>query len=145
MSTKELQQGIIDNMRRWQKIENVSVTQCSEIIAKTNNPIIRMVMEVILADSQRHYATQELIATSLETGTISVTPDELAEVWDLIQTHIEMEKKAEELARESLEMLKGKKMVVQEYLLGYLMKDEAKHDFLLENLEAIKKGMYPYG
>lgn len=145
MSTKELQQGIIENMRRWQKIENASVTQCSEIIAKTKNPIIRMVMEVILADSQRHYATQELIANSLETNTISVSPDELAEVWDLIQKHIDMEKKAEELAKESLEMLKGKKMVVQEYLLDYLMKDEAKHDFLLENLAAIKKGMYPYG
>ena len=36
-------------------------------------------------------------------------------------------------------------MVLQRYLLDYLLKDEEKHEFLLENLEAIKSGMYPYG
>lgn len=145
MSTKELQANIIENMRRWQKIEDASVMQCSEIIVKTKNPLIRMIMEIIRADSQRHYAVQEFIANGLESSTIAISPDEIAEVWDMIQKHIEMEKKTEDLARESLEMLKGKKMVVQEYLLDYLMKDESKHDFMLENLEAIRKGMYPYG
>jgi hypothetical protein len=30
-------------------------------------------------------------------------------------------------------------------LVGYLLTDEKKHDALLEELEKIKKGMYPYG
>ncbi|MEZ5358069.1 MAG: hypothetical protein R3F48_04500 [Candidatus Zixiibacteriota bacterium] len=145
MSTKEVQQRLIDNMRKWQKIEDISVAQCSEIIAKTKNPIIRMVMEIIRNDSQNHYRVQELIASSLEKGVNSISPDEIADVWDMIQKHIDMEKKAEELARDSVEALSGKKMVVQEYLLHYLLEDEEKHDHLLDNLETIKKGLYPYG
>ncbi len=145
MSTKELQEHMVSNMRKWQKIEDVSVMQCSEIITKTKNPLIRMIMEIIRADSERHHMVQELIASSMETQTISMNPDEIAEVWDLIEKHIDMEKHAETLAKDSLEKLKGKKMVVAEYLLHYLMKDEEKHDFMLDNLKTIQKGMYPYG
>lgn len=145
MSTKELQEKIIDNMRKWQKIENESVSQMSEIISKTNNPVIKFVMKVIQRDSEMHHEVQELIAKSLEGETVSLNPDDLGNVWELIEKHIRMEKKAGELANDSLEALKGKKMVIQEYLLNYLMKDEAKHDELLESLESIKKGMYPYG
>ena len=144
MSTKELQEKIIANMRRWQKVEDASVVQTSEIISSTQNPVIRMVMEIIRADSERHYRVQELIARSLESETIALSPEELAEVWDMIEKHIDMEKKAEAMAEESLAALKGKKMLIQEYLLNYLILDEAKHDQLLENLEKIKKGMYPY-
>jgi hypothetical protein len=49
------------------------------------------------------------------------------------------------LAEEALAALKGKKMVVQEYLLRYLLEDENKHNHILDLLAVIKKGMYPYG
>ena len=126
MSTKEIQENIATNMRHWQKIENASITQCGEIAAQTKNPIVRTVMEIIKTDSQRHHQVQELIASSLESTTISISPEEIGEVWDMIQKHIDMEKKTETLARESLEALKGKKMLVQEYLLRYLLEDETK-------------------
>ena len=53
--------------------------------------------------------------------------------------------KTVELAKEALEALKGKKLVVQEYLLNYLLTDENKHNELLDQLNTIKRGMYPYG
>lgn len=145
MSTQELQEKIIANMRRWQQVEDAAVDQMSEIVAKTRNPLIRLVMEIIRADSQNHHRVQELIASSLESGTISFSPDEFVEVWDLIESHIKTEREAERIAAESIEMLKGKKMMVQEYLLHYLLEDEEKHDRLLKNMELMKKGMYPYG
>lgn len=145
MTTKEIQKGIIDNMRRWQKVENASVASTGSVIAKTDNPIVRMVMEIIQRDSQMHYRVQELIADSLESKTISLTPDELAEVWDMIEKHIKLEEKTIELANEAKKALKGKKMVVQEYLIDYLLIDEQKHNDILATLETIKKGMYPYG
>ena len=55
-----------------------------------------------------------------------------------------MEKKTVELAEEALAALKGKKVIVQEYLLKYLLEDENKHNHILESLGAIKDGMYPY-
>jgi len=144
MSTKAIQEKLIHNMQQWMKIENASVVSTSQILEKTDNPVIRTIMEIIQADSQRHYKVQELIKNSLDTSAISMTPDELADVWDLVEKHIAIEKKTVELAHLSLEALKGKKMVVQEYLLHYLLLDEEKHNSLLEQLETIKKGMYPY-
>ncbi|UCG53696.1 MAG: hypothetical protein JSW58_09125 [Candidatus Latescibacterota bacterium] len=145
MSTKEIQEKIVDNMRRWQRIENASVSSTGKVIEKTENSIVRLIMEIIQRDSQMHYRVQELIADSLTTKTISLDPEELVDVWDMIEKHIEIEKKTVELAKEALEALKGKKMVVQEYLLQYLLEDENKHNHVLESLATIKKGMYPYG
>ena len=145
MSTKEIQEKIVANMKRWQKIENASVASTGRVIEKTDNPIIRLIMEIIQRDSQMHYRVQELIADSLESKTISLTPDELAEVWEQIETHIALEKETVQIAEATLAALKGTKMVVQEYLLDYLMTDENKHNAVLSTLDTIKKGMYPYG
>lgn len=144
MSTKELQQEVIDNMRRWMKIENASVASTGNIMEKTNNPIVRIVMEIIQRDSQMHYRVQELIADSLESKTVALSPEELADVWEMIEKHIELEKKTVELAEKSLAALKGKRMLVQEYLLNYLLKDEQKHNEILDELEPVKDKIYPY-
>jgi len=145
MTTKETQELIVDNMKRWMKIENASVASTGMVIDKTDNPVIRLVMEIIQRDSQMHYRIQDMIANSLEKGTITITPDELASVWDMIEKHIRLEEKTVELANEAKKALEGKKMVVQEYLIDYLLIDEQKHNKILETLETIKKGMYPYG
>ncbi len=145
MSTKEVQESIIDNMKRWQKIENAAVASTGRVIEKTENPIVRTVMEIIQRDSQMHYRVQEMIADSLSTKTIKLDPDELGQVWDMVEKHIELEKQTVAMAESALAALKGKKMVVQEYLLNYLLEDEMKHNHILETLSTIKKGMYPYG
>lgn len=145
MSTKEVQESIIDNMKRWQKIENAAVASTGRVIEKTENPIVRIVMEIIQRDSQMHYRVQEMIADSLSTKTIKLDPDELAQVWDMVEKHIELERQTVAMAESALAALKGKKMVVQEYLLNYLLEDENKHNHILETLSTIKKGMYPYG
>jgi len=143
MSTKELQQEIVSNMKRWQKIEFSSLASTGQIIEKTDNPVVRLVMEIIQRDSQMHYRIQEWIADSLEFKTVSLSPDELGNVWGMIESHIELERKTLEMAGRSLETLKGKKMVIQEYLVQYLQEDEEKHNSMLRRLEMIKKGMTP--
>ena len=145
MKTKEIQDKLIANMKAWQKIENASVASTGKVIEKTDNPIVRMVMEIIQRDSQMHYRIQDMIVDSFEKETLRLNPDELADVWTMIEQHIELEKKTVELAEEALAVLANKKMVVQEYLLQYLLEDENKHNHILESLGTIKKGMYPYG
>jgi vacuolar-type H+-ATPase subunit D/Vma8 len=56
-----------------------------------------------------------------------------------------LEKKTVAMAQQSLEAIKGKKMVIQEYFLNYLAEDEKKHNNLLSHLEGIKKGMRATG
>lgn len=146
MSTKEAQEKIVANMLKWQKVENASVASTGRVIEETENPLVRIVMEIIQRDSQMHHRVQEMIVDSLTSKAITLSPDEVGKVWHLIEKHIELEKKTVELAEESLAAIgKNKGMAVQAYLIEYLLKDERKHDEILANLAAIKKSMYPYG
>jgi len=145
MKTKEIQENLAATMRSWQKIEDASVTSTGRIIEKTDNALIRMVMEIIQADSKMHFRVQEMIAASVEKKSMTLTPEELGEVWTSIRKHIKMEKDMVSFVEETLGQIKGRKMLVQEYLLNYLKADEQKHDNLLAAFEEFKKGMYPYG
>jgi len=145
MSVKEIQQQIVANLKKWQKIEDATVATTGMIIEKTDNPVVHLVMEIIQRDSQMHYRIQEWIADSLETKTVTLTYEELDKIWSLIERHIELEKKTVAMAQQSLDAIKGKKMVIQEYFLNYLAEDEKKHNNLLAHLEGIKKGMRATG
>ena len=143
MSTKDVQSELVSNMRKWQKIEDASVSSTGQMIEKTENPLLRLVMEIIQRDSQMHYRIQEFIADSIEHKAVSLTPDELVAVWGMIENHINLEKKTVEIAEQAIASLKGQQgMIVQEYLLNYLLEDERKHNDLLKNLDDIKKGIY---
>lgn len=145
MSTKEIQETLVQNMKTWQKIEDAATTSTGKIMEATENALIHQVMEIIQADSRLHHRVQGFIADSLEKTTVTLTPDDMATAWDAIEEHLKIERRMVGYVNEALAALKGKKMVVQEYLLNYLKADEEKHDKLLADLEAIKKGMYPYG
>ena len=140
---KDLQVDIIDAMKKWQRMEDASLASTGRIIERTTNPIVRLVMEIIQRDSQMHYAVEKWVADSYESGAFVLSPDELNQVWALIERHIELEERMVDTVKKLLPSLKGKRMVVQEYLLNYLLEDETKHMNLLKRLEAIKRGMLP--
>jgi len=142
MSKKEAQLQLVENMRRWQKVENAAVTSTAQIMEGTENEYIRAVAEIINRDSQMHYRIQQLIVDSV-TKTATMPVEDLKAVWDAVERHIEIEKRTIKLAEESLELLDHRRQGLQQYLLEYLLEDEKKHDNLLEKLELIKKGMYP--
>jgi hypothetical protein len=100
-------------------------------------------MEVIQRDSQMHYNVEKWVADSLQDAAISLTPEELGSVWTMIERHIVLERKMIDAVEKLLPSLKGKRMVVQEYLLNYLREDETKRANLLKRLEGIKRGMLP--
>ncbi len=140
---KDLQAEIVDAMKEWQKMEDASLASTGRIIERTTNPIIRLTMEVIQRDSQMHYNVEKWVAESLQDTAISLAPEELRKVWAMIERHIELEQRMIDTVKKLLPSLKGKRMVVQEYLLNYLLEDETKHANLLRRLEGIKKGMLP--
>lgn len=145
-SRKKVQEDLVANMKAWRKVEIASIASTGRVMEETENPIVRLVMEIIQRDSHMHYRVQGWIADSLEGKSVSLTPDELGGVWGMIEDHIALEKKTLELAQEALEAIGGaKSMLIQSYLLEYLMEDEKKHNLLLERLAAVQKGMYPYG
>ena len=143
MTVKELQKEVVANMEAWQKVENESIASTGEIMLKTDNPIIRLVMEIIQRDSQMHHWVQGWISDTLEYKTVSLSPDELAKVSDMISRHLQIERKMIENAEKLLAAVENKGMLAQRYFLNYLLDDEKKHSKLLDNLEILVKGMKP--
>ena len=143
MTTKQMQQELVENMKKWQKIEDASVSSTAQIMEKTSNPLVHLVMEIIQRDSLVHRRVQEFIADSIDKKAVSLTSDELVQVWEMVEKHIEIEKKTVEYAEQAIASLKDQQgMIVQEYLLNYLLTDEKKHNDLLSRLDEIKKGIY---
>ena len=144
-STKEFQEELIAKLEHWQQIEDTSVDSCGRIIEKTDNPLVKLIMEIIQSDSKMHFRVQQLIVESLEVKPVTLRPEDMTEVWESINDHMELEEQMVGLVEETLSEVKKRKMLVPEYLLNYLYTDELKHRSLLLLLEQVKKGMYPYG
>ena len=138
---KELNEKLVATLKKWQKVEDASVQSTTEIIAKTKNPVVKQIMEIIKQDSAMHKKVQQLIIDSFEKEAIQLQPEELSDIWSLVENHIELEKETIRLAEESR---KNSNSFIVRYLLGYLMTDEQKHNDILAQMEDVKRGMYPY-
>jgi len=138
---KEALQTLAVLLRKWQGIEDDSVALASRVLEKTGNPLIRLVMEIIQQDSVMHKKVQQAILDSLETKAFSLRPEELADIWSMIEKHDQTEKEAVRLAEEAKEACP---LVIQRQLLDYLVEDEKKHDRLMGNLEDFKRSIHPY-
>jgi len=138
---KELNEKLVSTLKKWQKVEDASVQSTTEIIGKTKNPVVKQIMEIIKQDSAMHKRVQQLIIDSFEKEAIQLQPEELSNIWSLVENHIELEKETIRLAEESR---KNSNSFIVRYLLGYLMTDEQKHNDILAQMEDVKRGMYPY-
>ena len=145
MTMKEVQERLVENMKRWQRIENATVSATARAMEQTDNPLLRAVMEVIQHDANNHHRIQQLIIDSLESEAIHLSVEDLGALGDALERHAQIERDSVTLAKESLEALGPSHMVAQKYLLTYLLEDEQKHERMLADLGVIKRGMYPYG
>ena len=133
---------LVGALRQWQTIERKSIDSCANIMEKTDNALIRQMMEIIRNDSVQHHRVQQFIIDSLTKEQVRLTPEELGEIWEEITAHDEVERETIELAKE---LRKECRFFVQKALLDYLIIDEEKHETLLKSLEDFKKNLYPYG
>jgi rubrerythrin len=133
---------LIKTLRQWQGIERHAIDTTSSIMEKTDNLLIRQFMEIIRNDSVQHHRVQQFIIDSLTKQPVNLTHEELAEIWDEIQAHDEVERKTIEMAKECKEECS---FFVQRALLTYLIADEQKHDLILQELENFKKNMTKLG
>ena len=133
---------LVETLRKWQGIERKAIDSCADLMEKTDNSLIRQIMEIIRNDSVQHHRVQQFIIDSMTKEPVRLTPEELGQVWDEITAHDEVERETIEIAKKLKEECR---FFVQRALLDYLIVDEEKHDQLLKALEDFKKNLYPYG
>jgi hypothetical protein len=139
---QERTEKLLKTLREWQGIERHAIETTSGIMEKTDNLLIRQFMEIIRNDSVQHHRVQQFIIDSLTKQPISLTHEELAQIWDEIEAHDKVEKKTIQMAIECKEECN---FFVQRSLLEYLIADEQKHDLILQGLETFKKNMTRLG
>ena len=130
--------NMINVLKEWQGIERESMNVTAGIMEDTQNPLIRILMEIIRHDSLMHHRVQQFLIDSVTTQNITLRREDVAEIWSRIEAHDEAERKTIELAKQLREQAWSP---VHKQLLDYLLADEQKHDTLLVQLEEVKKGM----
>jgi rubrerythrin len=137
----ERTERLVATLRRWQAIERQAVDQTAELMEKTDNLLVRQILEIIRNDSVQHHRVQQFIIDSLTKTPVSLRPEDLSEIWTEIEKHDAAEREVIELGKKLREECT---LFVQKSLLEYLIYDEEKHDKILGELEKFKKNLYPY-
>jgi hypothetical protein len=144
MKTKDIRDDLVKRMQYWQGVERKSVASTSAILAQTEHPLLQLVMEIIRHDSQLHERIQQFIIDHVATKPVTLSPDDLAGVSAPLEDHLRLEDQMVEAVNASVEKIRGHKMLIEEYLLDFLIQDEKKHAIMLRALDKVKRGMYPY-
>lgn len=123
-------------LTEWQKLEDKTILSANEVLKKTDNPLVRMTMEIIKHDSEKHKIIQQMIRDAATKETFHLNPDELESLSDILNRHMETEEESLALAEEAY----GKsELFTTRYLLSYLIADETKHHSMIKQLDELKK------
>jgi len=126
----------ISGMKEWLELEDETIRHAEATMKKTKNKLVKMTMEMIKNDSQKHKAMQKMLIESLTKEPLVLTPDDLAAISDTLNKHLAAEAKTLEIADEALN---NSELFITRYILSYLIADEQKHHALLAKLNELKR------
>ncbi|SPF34211.1 hypothetical protein SBDP1_1220002 [Syntrophobacter sp. SbD1] len=144
LATREQQQRIVSTIRDWGLLEQESSEYIEQVKAKCSNPLVFLVMDIIENDARLHKRLQEFIVNTLEHEPLTLSPDEVDEVIGLMRNHTRLKARMVEKVENIMEMTKDKSLGIQKFLLKTLLADEKKHKEMLEGIEKVMQGLYPY-
>jgi hypothetical protein len=123
-------------LKEWQKLEDETIKHADASMKKSKNKLVKMTMEMIKNDSQKHRIMQQLLIDSLTKEPFVLTRDDLASISDGLNKHLAAEAKTLELADKALQ---NSELFITRYILSYLIADEHKHHALLSKLNELKR------
>lgn len=126
----------IGSLKEWLKLEDETIRHANNTMKKTKNKLVKMTMEMIKHDSEKHKAMQRMLIDSITKEPLVLTPDDLAALSDTLNKHLAAEAKSLELADEALN---NSELFITRYILSYLIADEQKHHGLLAKLNELKR------
>ena len=131
-------ENMIKVLRQWQEVERLAMSETARISEKTESSLIRMIMDIIRHDSHMHHRVQQYLIDSVTKEATAVTREDVVAIWESIEAHDEIEKKTIAMAEQ---LKKDAWNPVHKLLLEYLLRSEALHDSLLEQLGEFKADM----
>jgi len=138
---KEMEE-LANVLKDWQGLEDQTIKYSEDLMKKSDNPFVKVIMEIIKRDSEKHKAMQQYAIDHLIKEATRLTPQDLAPLSEVLDKHIEAEAKSMEKA--SAALVKSKDFFTN-FIISALLSDEVKHHEMLTKLEQIKGAVYPYG
>jgi len=132
----ELSKEFIKIIKEWQKLEDDTIKFSEEIMKKSKNKLIKLTMDMIRHDSQKHKVMQQMLIDSVTKEPFVLAPEDLNVIGAGLNEHLAAEAKSLELADEAL---LNSELFVTRYVLSYLIADEQKHHALLGKLNELKR------
>jgi leucyl aminopeptidase (aminopeptidase T) len=126
---------------RWRERKETTRKSAEGLANKTESYFVQIVSNAVRRDAEKHEEILKAILDCLDC-TVAVTPDELGELSDLLEAHLQIEKQTRELAELAL---KKHRHYITTYLLKYILEDEKKNFGLRDQLNEFKGRLYPYG
>jgi hypothetical protein len=144
MLMREQQEQIASTMRDWGFLEKRSAESIGKVKANCGNPLVCLIMDIIENDARVHEQLQEFVISSLTKQSVTLSLDQVGEVIELIREHTGIKAEMIQKAEQLLDQITDKSLRIQEFLLKTLIADEKKHKEMLEGIENLKVGLYPY-
>jgi rubrerythrin len=132
----ELQAQFLKTIKEWQKLEDDTIRYSDEMLKVTKNKLVRLTLEMIRHDSEKHKAMQQMLIDSVTKEPFILSPDDLNVLGNGLNKHLAAEARSLELADEAL---LNSELFATRYVLSYLIADEQKHHNLLAKLNELKR------
>jgi len=136
------EEAVVKNFKEWQQLENETIRLSQDLKKKSDNPFVKLIMEIIERDSEKHKIMQQFIIDSFTGEAMHLAPHELIPLADILEKHIKAEAKSMGLAHTCLA---GTNNFFASFVASALISDEVKHHEMLTMLDHIKGQVYPYG
>ena len=129
-------------MKDWQNLEVETISLAENLMTKSNNDFVKVIMEMIKRDSEKHKIMQQFAIDHLTKKAMEIAPQDLVPLGDVLDRHLQAEAKSMGLA--NVAIMKSKDFFTN-FIVSYLMADEIKHHEMLTKLDQVKGAVYPYG
>lgn len=135
-SSEEFQKLI----QQLQKLEDNAIGSADSMIRKASNPFLKVIIESIKHDLEKHKLIQQMIMDSIARKTMNINPDEINELCDMLNNHMGAEAESLHLAHTALAK---SEVFFTRFLLSYLISDAAKHSDFIILLNDLKGATIP--
>ena len=141
-ATKTTEAKLANLMEDWKKLEDQTIAFSEELEKKSDNPFIKVIMEMVKHDSQKHKIMQQFVIDALTKKAVNLSPQELIPLADVLEKHIQAEARSMGMAHAC--STESRNYFV-DFIVSALTDDEIKHHNMLKTLDHIKSSVYPYG
>jgi len=141
-ATKKTEAKLVQLMKDWRKLEDQTIKYSEDLEKKSDNPFVKVIMEVIKLDSQKHKIMQQFVIDALTKEAVHLSPQELIPLAKVLDKHIEAEAKSMGMANACSTQSRN---YFVDFIVSALTDDEIKHHNMLKTLDHIKSAVYEYG